>query len=157
MPYDNLTATLPDATVTEILAKVAEIKALLPFVVALTPAERGTLPKITDASAYFVDDALAAAESQPTLAPGYLDVPEMKSDLELWRQMDRFVGEFTTLGRLVEDTAMAAGSEAYTAALSIYNSAKRAAKDGVPGAQTTVDSLKRRFEQANRPATPPTA
>lgn len=152
MPYENLTASLSDADVTAILTKIGEIKALLPFAIGLTPAERSTLPKITDQSSYFVEDALAAVESQPDLAPRYLDLAEMKSDLALWKQLDRFVSEIKSLARLVDDTAVAAGSEAYTAALSIYNSAKRAAKDGVPGAQAVVNELKRRFDQANRSA-----
>jgi len=43
---------------------------------------------------------------------------------------------------------MAVGSEAFTAALAFYNTSKRAAKDGVPGAEEVASALKVRFEQA---------
>lgn len=157
MPYENLTAKLDDATVETIQTKIKEIRELLPFAIGLTPGERGTLPKITDASSFFVEDALAAAEANEALAPRYLDVPELRSDLTLWRQIDRFVEDLSALARTLEDTAMAAGSEAYVAALAFYNSVKRAARDGVPGAQSIEENLKRRFELANRPQTPPLA
>jgi hypothetical protein len=45
-------------------------------------------------------------------------------------------------------STLAVGSEAYTAALAFFNSAKRAAKDGTPGAQAVADSLSVRFQQA---------
>ncbi len=74
-----------------IVTKIQEIEALLPFRIGLTNAERQTLPKISDQSVYFVEDALAAAERHPDLAPRYLDIAELKADLALWRQLDFFL------------------------------------------------------------------
>lgn len=47
-------------------------------------------------------------------------------------------------------SVMAAGSEAYVAALSIYNLVKDAARKNVPGAQTIYDDLKQRFPGSPR-------
>jgi hypothetical protein len=49
------------------------------------------------------------------------------------------------LSREVDDTAMLAGSEAFTQTLSFYNSVKQAARDNQPGAQALFDELKKRF------------
>ena len=50
------------------------------------------------------------------------------------------------IAEMVSDTRMAAGSDAYQAALSIYGSAKSAAKQGVPGTQTIVDEMGKLFD-----------
>jgi len=42
-----------------------------------------------------------------------------------------------------------AGSEAYIASLSFYNSAKDAAKRDIPGAKAVYEDLRLRFPQAN--------
>jgi hypothetical protein len=47
MPDENrISAALTDANKTAILQKISEIRALLPFLVNLTPDERQTLPKL---------------------------------------------------------------------------------------------------------------
>lgn len=49
----------------------------------------------------------------------------------------------------IEDTMTMAGSEAYIASLSFYNSAKDAAKRDIPGAKAVYEDLRLRFPQAN--------
>jgi hypothetical protein len=52
----------------------------------------------------------------------------------------------------ISNTQMTAGSEAYQAALTFYNSVKVAALQGIPGAQAVYEELKRRFPGSKRPA-----
>jgi len=54
--------------------------------------------------------------------------------------------ELQSLAEMLNDARTAAGSDAYQAALSVYNSAKGAAKQGVPGTQTIVDEMGKLFE-----------
>jgi hypothetical protein len=49
------------------------------------------------------------------------------------------------LEEAVKDTSMAAGSEAYHAALAFYHNTQAAAKDDVPGAKAIFEDLKTRF------------
>lgn len=148
MPYSNLSAALPDNIIAQIRTKLTEIEALLPFLVSLSSAERKKLPKITSASAFFVSDALTAAGSNPSFLPPYVSVAELEKDLTLFEQLEKISLPLARLSDAVADTTTAAGSEAYVAALSFYNSVKRAAKDGAPGAQDIYERLRKRFEQA---------
>jgi hypothetical protein len=68
----------------------------------------------------------------------------------------RVGAEIASLAEMVADSRTAAGSDAYTAALAIYNSAKTAAKQGVPGTQTIVDELGKLFEGQGSDNTPDT-
>jgi hypothetical protein len=149
MPYQNLSATLDDDVITQITAKLAEIEDLLPFLVTLSPAERKTLPKITSTSAFFVEDALAAAGADASFMPPYVSVAKLKKGLALFDQLEKVSLPLAKLASTVADTTTVAGSEAYVAALSFYNSVKRAAKDGAPGAQEIYERLSRRFEQSS--------
>ena len=54
------------------------------------------------------------------------------------------------LQRMIADTMYVAGSTTHGSALDFYNSAKRAAKSGIPGAQVVVDTLKTRFRKSKR-------
>jgi hypothetical protein len=54
------------------------------------------------------------------------------------------------LEEAVEDTIMAAGSEAYHAALAFYHNVQAAAKDDIPGAKAIVENLKTRFPGGKR-------
>jgi hypothetical protein len=47
--------------------------------------------------------------------------------------------------RRIEATGMFAESEAFTQALSYYNSVKQAVRDDIPGAQSLFEKLKKRF------------
>lgn len=155
MPYSNISASLDAATLASIQTKIAEIRALLPFLVSLTNAERVRLPKMADGTTPFVSKALSYAESTPSLVPPYLDVPELKQDFALAQTLGDLLRTLGQLTQSVQDTQMAVGSEAYAAALTFYQTTKQAAKVGVPGADAIYQDLKARFEGGG-PATPAT-
>jgi len=54
--------------------------------------------------------------------------------------------EIASIAEMVSDTRIAASSDAYQAGLSIYGSAKGAAKQGVPGTQSIVDEMGKLFD-----------
>jgi hypothetical protein len=57
------------------------------------------------------------------------------------------------LEEAVEDTVMAAGSEAYHAALAFYHNVQAAARDDIPGAKAIFEDLKTRFPGGKRKST----
>jgi hypothetical protein len=55
----------------------------------------------------------------------------------------------------IDDTEMAAGSEAYHAALVFYKSVKMVVAQDIPGARAVYEKLKTRFPQTGARRTPP--
>lgn len=117
------------------------------YLVALQPEERMELPKMSDGSTPFVNKALTYAESNPNLAPAYLNVPELRKDVEAVETLQDFSRTLSQLNQNLGDTIMLAGSEAYSAVLTFYHSVKQASKMNVPGAKTIYDDLKQRFDR----------
>ncbi len=127
------------------LALIAELKALLPFCLKLSAQERKSIPKLDDGRLPFVDKSLNFGRQQPMVVPPFTPLDELTKDVSLFSSLRRVSLELSTLAEMVNDTRTAAGSDAYQAALSIYNSAKGAAKMNIPGTQTIVDELGKLF------------
>lgn len=69
----------------------------------------------------------------------------MKKDFDATTQLLPILRSVEQVESNLSDTAMMAGSEAYVAALSYYNSVKMAAKMNIPGAKPIYDDLRKRF------------
>jgi len=125
---------------------LAQLKAKFPFGIKLTDDQKKRLPKLDDARIPFADKGLFYGEQQPLIVPPYTDLGEYKVDLNFVKATRRVGSELASIAEMVSDTRMAAGADAYQAALSIYSSAKNAAKQGVPGTQTIVDEMGKLFD-----------
>ncbi|MDR1277829.1 MAG: hypothetical protein LBK02_03680 [Treponema sp.] len=148
---DN-TQSIPAAVLAEAQARIDEAKTLLaPFMLALTPAERQELPKMSEKTISFVEKAYDFARKNPNLAPPYLDIDAFGVDFTdahgLWKLLNRV----QQLKESIDDTEMTAGSEAYQTALVFYKSVKMAAAQDIPGAKAVYEELKTRFPQTGRP------
>ena len=81
--------------------------------------------------------ALEVATQNPDFLPRSVDLEEMRKDVQLFEAMYPIVVALTQLQELVDDTCLAAGSEAYAAALQVYSYAKASGQgsglDGVVG------------------------
>ncbi|MBK8807016.1 MAG: hypothetical protein IPO21_10355 [Bacteroidales bacterium] len=95
--------------------------------------------------------SLQFGKQEPSIVPPYTDFEELKKDVELYKNLKQIEFEISALAEMISDTRTAAGSDAYVASLSIYNSAKGAVKMGVPGSESIARELKRHFEM--KPAT----
>jgi hypothetical protein len=150
MSSDNrVSIQIPLADLTKVLEaiKVAE-QLLKPYLISLSPDERKELPKMSDKTTPFVEKALEYAESNPEFAPPYMNVPELKIDLNAVYDLTKIFRAIAQLYDNISDTTMLSGSEAYVAALTYYNSIKQAAKLNVPGAKPIQEDLKKRFEKS---------
>ena len=78
--------------------------------------------------------------------PPYVDLNELKRDLDLFNNLQSIAREINRLADMVNDTRIAAGTDAYVASLSLYNSVKQASKMNVPGTKAIFDDLKKAFE-----------
>ncbi len=126
-----------------IIQALLNIQAKMPFMVDLTMEERRSLPKMGDKSRAFVDQGLVLAMQNQDILPRNFDVAEYQRDVLLVRQLEPIVLAMRQLMKKLEDTYVAAGSDAYTMTLLVYQAAKLAGKGGA--LDEHLDSLARRF------------
>lgn len=119
------------------------IQTNLPFLIDLTTDERRTLPKMGDKSRAFVDQGLVVATQNEGILPRNFDPDAYRRDVTLVRQLEPIVLVMRQLMKRIEDTFLAAGSDAYGQTLVVYQAAKLAGKDG--SLDEHLDSLSRRF------------
>lgn len=142
-----ISASLSDEANKRLLCITKEMKEILSFGLKLTKSEKKKLPKMDDERLPFVEKSIQFGKQEPAIVPPYTDLDELSKDLDLYKDLKTIEYEIRSLAEMVIDTRIAAGSDAYVAALSIYNSSKGAAKMGVPGSDSIADELKRHFEQ----------
>jgi hypothetical protein len=116
----------------------------------LLPEEKRDLPKMGDKTVAFVEKAIEYAEQYPSFIPGFIDVSEARKDFETVRQLRNVYTPLDRLTNEIDDTMTLAGSEAYSAALSIYKVVKNASAMGQSGAKEAADELKNRFPRARK-------
>lgn len=147
---NRISAELTDEQVAMVLGLIGQITDVMDFLIGLTNGERMSLPKINKANKLFTEDAIAATELEGDVLPTYIKPEEAKKDFNLYMALDPILLAMETLYYKVRDTQMLAGSEAYTTGLMIHRMYKIAAEAGIPGAQAIYNSLRERFQQAQR-------
>jgi hypothetical protein len=143
-----ISATLTPEQRDAVMQAVATIKTNLPFLVDLSPEERKTLPKMGDKSRAFVSKALEVATQNPDFLPRSFDIEEFRKDVQLPETLYPLLLAIAQLHELLDDTYLAVGSEAYTAALQVYNYAK--ASGNIGGLDTLVEEMGQRFARKPR-------
>ncbi|WP_199312001.1 hypothetical protein [Phormidium tenue] len=129
----------------EVMDLIAQINQKLAFLIEVGPQERRSMTKLGDRNRAFTRKALEIAAQTPDFLPRSFDITEMRRDLELFEALQPMLLALTRLRELVDDTAVAAGDEAYRAALEVYRYAK--ANGSVAGLDDLIDEMGRRFAQ----------
>jgi hypothetical protein len=104
---------------------------------------------MSDGTEPFVSKVLDFSESDTEFNPPFMDVDELRKDLEVYMQLYPLYIAAKQLANELSDTSMLAGSEAYVASLSYYNSVKMGPKMNVNGAKAIFDTLSKRFEKSS--------
>jgi len=152
MSVSSISATLDSKDRDAVMAAVATIKAKLPFLIDLSTDERKALPKMGDKSRAFVSKALEVATQNPDFLPRSFNLDEMRKDVALFEAMYPVVVALAQLQELMDDTYTTVGSEAYAAALQVYNYAKASGQGA--GLDSVVDELGQRFARKAKKAKP---
>jgi len=151
MKNNKHTQAIPNNVLDQAQAKIDEIREILaPYMLAMTPAERRVLLKMGPKTINFVEKAYDFAKQNPNLVPPFLDMDIFKNDFGNAHGLWTLVNSIRQLYQNANDTEMAAGSEAYQAALVFYNSVKKASAQNVPGAKAVYQELKVRFPSGKR-------
>jgi hypothetical protein len=98
----------------------------------------------------FVEKAYDFAQQNPNLVPPYLYMAAFGVDFGDAHGLWTLVNSIRQLEENAGDTEMAAGSEAYQAALVFYKSVKMAAAQDIPGAKAVYEELRTRFPGGKR-------
>jgi len=149
MPTNRVDASFTSEQREKAKAALASLAESLPFLINLGSDERMTMLKFGEKNRSFVVKALAIAEAQPEMLPGSFQLDEFRTDVALVESLYPLRHAIETLSRQVGDTYFAAGSEAYAAALLVYQYAK--VHNVASGAlEETLDDLGRRFARKAR-------
>lgn len=139
---------IPEEELQVIKDAMATLKTTLsPYLIAITPSERQTIPKMSEGTQPFVEKALEYARNDAHFLPPYVDLAEMEKDWDTVKALMPILRDFRQLESNLGDTVMMAGSEAYVGALSYYNSVKYGARVNVADAKVIFEDLKKRFQK----------
>jgi hypothetical protein len=151
---NRISIEIPPADLQAIKAALQQVQGLLaPYVVALTPEQRKTIPKMSDGTEPFVDKVMDYAVNNSEFLPAFVSLGELQKDWNATSGLMPLLRMVDQIQDTMSDTAMLAGSEAYKGALSYYNSVKQAAKMNAPDAKAIYEDLRKRFEKKSKSGT----
>ena len=140
------TTAIPDAVLKKALGYFQQgADELRPYLLALTPEERSAMLKMGAKTVDFVQKAFGYASGNPGFVPVFVDLAEFSRDTAALAGLAPIEQLLAGLALDADSTMMLAGSDAYAAALAIYNYIKYLAKNKQPGAQAAYDDLSKRF------------
>ena len=148
MNDDLINASLSVQDKQAIMEAVHTIKDKLPFLIDLSKEDRRYLPKMGDKSRAFVDKAMEVATNNVEILPRSFDLKEFERDIKLFSDLNSILITVSQLNELIDDTAIAAGSDAYRASLEVYAYAKIARKGA--GLDELKATMSKRFISKNK-------
>jgi hypothetical protein len=148
--HKQLTTTLSEQELGEILTMIAALKAKFDFLITLTAQERRELPKLGDRSIGFEEKCAGHMSSHPEFLPGFVSLDEINQERALRNQLMRCFLPLQGLSTAMEDTLMAVSSEIWLADLAFYHNAQDAAHRRLPGAEAICNDLSSRFPGGGR-------
>ncbi len=103
MPNDNqVSASLTDQNITDILTHLAVLETLLPFLLSRASGDNNVL--LGEKTVAFDDKCASYMTSHPEFIPAYVSIPEMQKDRALRVQMDKFRSRLELLSAKLTDT-----------------------------------------------------
>ncbi|SHN35115.1 hypothetical protein SAMN04488057_1253 [Cyclobacterium lianum] len=150
---NSISIQIPEAELTSIREALNTLKTTLgPYLIALTPAQRQTVPKMSDGTIPFVEKAMEYAQADGQFLPPYVQLQEMEKDWMTVKNLMPVLRDLQQLESNLNDSVMMAGSEAYVGALSYYNSVKYGARINVADAKVIYEDLRQRFSRSASPS-----
>lgn len=150
MPQQNLISdSISEEQKTAVLQRLQEIKAELSFLLTLQPDEIMGLVKAGNSFAPFIQQAYNTVNDHPEIMPGVFDTDEFKRDCELSRDLGVIETQARELANSLENTLMAANSDAMNGALEVYAAVKQN-RDKVPGLNVVAEDMAEFFKRSKR-------
>lgn len=143
MSTNRVSAVLNNADKTAVLKALAQVKEKMPFLINLTGQERHKSRKMGAKSVEYVNLSLQGSQSFGSLIPPSVDIVEFSKDVTLVNQLLAIRIEVEALLEGIDDTMLAAGSDAMQFADLVYSYLKTGAKSNVGVKAITADIAKR--------------
>ena len=115
------------------------------FAIELHIDDKRELITLGDRSLPFTEQAFLLGTQQKALVASYIDMDEFGKDLTLFKQSKELIKLLEVILERLNDTAIAAGADAFLTARQFYDSVKSAVKANIPGAAVAFDELKKRY------------
>jgi len=149
---NKISAVFTDAEKNDVLTKINEAKALMPFLVSLTVDERKRLKGIGNKNLAYVQKCLEGALAFPDELKKNFDVAEFQKDVTLFNNLLGTQIVCQALLELVDDSMKAAGIDAMGSASEVYDSLKSSAKSNA-NVKAIVAEIGERFAAQKKPRT----
>jgi len=122
---------------------------LSPQLTALTPeVRRAIIPKMNIKAVPFVLMALEYAETKPEVIPDYIDLQEMRVDVEAARSLVEILNRGKKAYEDLRDTVLLSSFEALKTAQVIHQAFRTAARANITGAEQILLELNTLFAEA---------
>ena len=149
MSINLISGVISSTQLTRLEALINELEAELAGVLmGLTADERRSYAMMGNRTRVIAGHAQAMTQNHPTLFPPSIDVQEFERDLALYDNTTQLLRRLTPLYEKLGDTAIAAGYDAYQAALNVYSFAKIASPHA--GVEELVKEMGQQFKRGRR-------
>ena len=143
MSTNRVSAVLDDADKTAVLEALAQVKEKMPFLINLTGQERKRSRTMGAKSVEYVNLSLQSSKTFGSLIPPSIDISEFTKDVTLVNQLLAIRMEVEALLEGIDDTMLAAGSDAMRYADLVYSYLKTGSKTNAGVKSITADISKR--------------
>ncbi|MHB1177349.1 MAG: hypothetical protein ACYCZO_03365 [Daejeonella sp.] len=150
MVTNKVSAALSDTDKVSVMTAIGQARKKLPFLINLNAESRKKARKMGPKSIEFVNLNLQGAQSFGSAIPAIVDVNEFAKDVNLVNQLLSIRVELAALLEGVDDTMLAAGSDAMQTADRVYSLLKTAAKNDA-GVKGLISDIARRYEGQSKP------
>jgi hypothetical protein len=147
---NKISGVFTDADKVAVITKINETKALMPFLITLTEADRKKLRGIGNKNLSYVQKCLEGAIAFPDELKKNFDTAEFKKDVELFNNIIGAYVACAALLEMIDDSMKAAGIDAMGSSSEVYDSLKSSAKNNA-NVKAIVAEIAERFKgQSNK-------
>ena len=150
MSTNRVSASFNDADKTAVLDALAQVKEKMPFLINLTGQERKRSRKMGAKSVEYVNLNLQSSQTFGSLIPPSVDISEFTKDVTLVNQLLSVRMEVEALLEGIDDTMLAAGSDAMQYADLVYSYLKTGSKTNA-GVKSITADIRKRFVRRKMP------
>lgn len=147
MGPNRISASIDLNTIQDINLSLEKVRASLPFLLQLAAADRPSLPHLDVELKPFLENAVSDSKNFADLVPPGLDVDELERDYVLYQQLVDIIQPIQELLDLIQDTALAAGSDAFETAIIFYKNVRMSARLGDDSANKVLEGLRRNLPE----------
>lgn len=149
MNKNRISAALTETDKIAVLKALGQAKEKMPFLINLTGQERHKSRKMGAKSIEYVNLSLQGSKSFGSLIPPSVDIAEFTKDVTLVNQLLAIRVEVEALLEGIDDTMLAAGSEAMQSADLVYSYLKTGSRSNA-GVKAITANIAKRFARRGK-------